>query len=197
MRAQTPPCQLFRFSVSGCFSSFSCPAAQSGQVPGCCTPFLGTRLSCPLDALPESLKAGLSCEETCPASLLWQLHRHSLSSLSKLESPALSAWLPTWQEPTSWEALRHTGNASDFTLCGLGAAGGANLLLQVHPVPRQAEAGLPAAVQRNGFTSIPSDCELFQFSDNLLCMEERISYADPLPPLPGEEAVSHALTLQQ
>ena len=90
----------------------------------------------------------------------------------------------------------HTGNTSDSTLCGslphrqegLEAAGGANLSLQVHPAPRQAEAGLPAAIQLNCFTSIPCDCELFKFSDNLLCMKERISYADPLPPLPGEEA---------
>lgn len=89
------PAFLFFCVCLAVISSLPCPAAQSGQVPGRCTPFLGTRLSCPLDALAESLKAGLSCEGTCPASFLRQLHRHSLSSLSKLGSPALSAWLPT------------------------------------------------------------------------------------------------------
>lgn len=69
-----------------------------------------------------------------------------------------------------------------------GTAGGASLFSQVHPAHRQAEAGLTVAIQCNGVTGIPCDCKLFKFSDNLLCMKEGISFADPLPPLPGEEA---------
>lgn len=187
LRVQTSPCQLFCFSKSGCHFLFPCSAAPVTSSPWW-APGSGTLLTpC------QHLKTGLSFEGTC------QLQSFPAASpLSPPHSSTPRAGKPCFASPathmTGTNQLggsHHAGKASDLTLSLwlTSPPRGRPEGLLWDPVcsyrfaqhrGRQKLGLLTVAIDCDGFISIPCDCKLFQFSDNVLCRKERISYADPL-----------------